>query len=371
MDFADLVSTTQQEASDPTPALPPYHPGAEIPFPAPAEDPTPQVAGVRHTRQLPWESGGGRYYSELMANLRASNSSVREAMVAAGLDWNVELVTAYADWLETDGVSRREVPGYAVQRQDNGHILGIVGERYQPVQNRRLAEFTDTLIDTSNTSLAGMGEVRQGRKVFTVVRLDGDVTLNPAFPDEAIGGHLIVGNTHDGTGAMFASVMHVRWACSNGLISTVPGVTHTVKIRHTGDVEEKIVEAQRVLALATGYTERLVTIADEMLNVPMPDAQGVAMLESILVPELADDESNQQAVTRGRNVMESIVANWRSSDNLDNVRHTGWGLFNAVTEWDQHIRSRSARSITPMERLLNDSQHKAVTAVRDRVLALN
>lgn len=377
MDFTSLVGTTQQEASVPTPApVPVVKPEPSTPV---VEDsyPVPEVAGVGVKRQLPWQAGGGQRYNQIIHNVTATGGSVRQAMIEGGLDWNVELVTAYADWLEEDGVSRREAPGYAVQRQDNGHILGMVGERYTPVQNRRLAEFTDTLIDQGGSSLVGMGEVRNGRHVFGVVRLDGDIRNNPQFPEdtEGIGGHLIVGNTHDGTGSMFASVMFVRWACSNGLIGVVPGINHTVKIRHTGDVEAKLEEAQRVLALATGYTEQLVTIRDEMLLRTIPTQVGSDILTDVLVPKPKFDGDgeivNQKAITRGENVRDSIRTNWLQSDNLEAIRHTGWGLYNAVTEWDQHIRSRSARAVTPMERVLRNSQHYAVDAVRDRVLALN
>src|SRR5476649_2021384 len=62
-----------------------------------------------------------------------------EAILAAGLDWRVELFSAWA--------AEQPIPGaYGVVRMDRQKPIAVVGKRYVPVQNRQAFEFFDRLI---------------------------------------------------------------------------------------------------------------------------------------------------------------------------------------------------------------------------------
>jgi len=334
---------------------------------APAEAVQSTTRGVSYVnrgekRMMPWKGGAG-----VIANVEAmvtKGQTTRGAMREAGLDWNVELVDLYAD---SRAVPARniEVPGFGVQRSSDSKVLGVVGNRYEPIQNNRIAEFTDLLVDTGKSSLAGMGEGFDGSKVFTVVKMDNDLVI-PGMPDEGLGGFLIVHNSHDGSTAMTASILAVRWACSNGLIALVPGLSHTVKVRHSGNVESKMVEAHNLMAKATGYLRKLELLVPEMLATPVTRTMGEELLGKLVpIPTEdynSDDEvANIRSIRNAERTQDEIRQAWLHSDNLNDIRNTAWGFHNAVVENDQWMTAnRRRRTRTSMERLMEDRQSKVV-----------
>lgn len=337
------------------------------PTPEPAVPATvkPRMAGVsykqefnsRDNRQLPW-AGGAAMLRDAGKLLNVQSPSMRQALKAGGLDWTVELVPLYAPNLG-DGDANVLAPKMGVQRSSDGAVVGVVGDRYSPVQNRQLAEFTDMLIGTGKGSLAGMGEGYGGSKVYTVTKMDQELAI-PGMPDEGIGGFLVAHNSHDGSTAMTVTVVGIRWACTNGLISTVPGVAHTVKVRHSGNMERKMVEANRVMAQATGYLHKMETFIPEMLSIPVSNVRAAEIVEEMVpVPQATGD--NKRAVENALRTQRDILANWKSSDNLNDIRNTAWGFHNAVVEWDQHTtRSKRKRKLQPMERFMTSTQSPLV-----------
>jgi phage/plasmid-like protein (TIGR03299 family) len=336
------------------------------PEPAVPDTTTPRMSGVSYgnefssyaNRRLPW-AGGAAKLKEAGKLLNVQAPTMRQALRPAGLDWTVDLVPLYAPNLG-DGDANVPVPHRSgVQRSDNGSIVGVVGDRYEPVQNRRLAEFTDLLVDTGKSSLAGMGEAYGGSKVYSIVKMDGDLSI-PGMPDEGIGGFLIAQNSHDGSTALTVSVIGIRWACTNGLISTVPGIAHKVSVRHTGNVEAKMKEAHRIMATATGYLNKLELLVPKMLAQPVTAVQATQMVEELVpVPQATGD--NERAVNNALRTQSDILSNWKHSDNLNDIRYTAWGFHNAIVEWDQHTsRTRRKRTRTPMERFMTDQQSALV-----------
>ena len=335
------------------------------PTPEPAAPVAPRMAGVsynqgfssRDNRQLPW-AGGAAMLRDAGKLLNVQAPSMRQALKAGGLDWTVDLVPLYANPVG-GSLERVTAPKMGVQRSSDGRVVGVVGDRYSPVQNRALAEFTDLLVDSGKGSLAGMGEGYGGSKVYTVTKMDQELSI-PGMPDEGIGGFLIAHNSHDGSTSLTATVVGIRWACTNGLISTVPGIAHTVKVRHTGNMEIKMIEANRIMATATGYLNKLEALVPKMLSVPVSRLQATDMIEQLVPTPVANGE-NAKAIEAARRRQQDIYATWNKSDNLNDIRNTAWGFYNGVVEWDQWTsRSIGKRTLKPMERFMTSTQSPLV-----------
>ena len=318
---------------------------------------SPQPRGsTGYSRTVPW--GVAKYVASSEALQRAANA--RQAMIAAGLDWEVDLHDVYL-------ANQTQVKDhYAVVRLDTMSPLGIVGKRYVPVQNRRLAEYTDTLVTASGGSGVGMGEIKGGRKVFTVVQLND---IRPAgMPDETLGSFLVNSNSHDGSSVLYSTVVNVRWACLNGLIALVE-MPHTVKVRHTGNVEMRMKEAQRILAGASAYLTEQVDLMEELLgiNIQVRGTQALELVDELIpIPDEGPARQTQQAR------QDALMALWLNSDNLNDVRGTGWGFVNAVAEWDQWDPAAvRRRRLDPMERLLGSGSTVGELTRRARDLVLS
>jgi phage/plasmid-like protein (TIGR03299 family) len=312
------------------------------------------VGTTGYSRQVPWGVGKIAGQARDMETFRSS----REAMTAHGLDWEVIKGPLHSFH---NGEAQPLDEWMTTQRADTGKVLGIVKGSYAPMQNRRLAEFTDTLIETGSARPASMGSAFDDRKVYTVVALD-DIDS----PDGGLGTFLITANSHDGSSSMYTTLVNVRWACVNGLVA-LSDKAHTVKVRHSGQMEVRLHEAQRVMASASDYLEDTTRIMDELLATPIGDFN---KLITTLVPTPTATKDNKRAVDNAHKRQAEIAAVLHHSDNLADVRGTGWGFVNAVAEWNEWTGSHvKRRKLTPMERLLNDSTHDIVRRAQTLVLA--
>jgi len=284
---------------------------------------------------------------------------VREALVGEGMDWAVEKRDLHT-WASEEGPLLDVDDFKAVVRTDNGYTLGVVKGRYMPMQNRRLAEFSDTLV-TVDGEAAALGESFGGRKVWSVIRLD-DIDS----PDGGLGTFMVASNSHDGSSSMSVTFVTVRWACTNGLIA-LSNAAHTVKVRHTSTMEMRLDEAHRVLAESTSYVEDTTRIMNELLDTPLGNFN---QLINELMPIPAPTKDNKRAVANAEKRQSEVARVLNGSANLADVRTTGWGFVNAVAEWNEWEGSHvKRRKLDPMERLLNDASQNIVHRARDLVLA--
>ena len=71
-------------------------------------------------------------------------TNVQNALVKAGLDWNVKKVPMFFNGI--DGVTTIS-DNFLNVRKDNQKQLGVVGNRYQIIQNTEAFEFMDRLFE--------------------------------------------------------------------------------------------------------------------------------------------------------------------------------------------------------------------------------
>ena len=92
-----------------------------------------------------------------------------DAIIKAGLDWTVSTKE-----LETiDGI---DVPNYfATVRDTDSSVLGVVGNRYTPIQNLECFDFLDTVVDDSDAKYETAGSLYEGRVVWLLLNLNKPV----------------------------------------------------------------------------------------------------------------------------------------------------------------------------------------------------
>jgi phage/plasmid-like protein (TIGR03299 family) len=126
-------------------------------------------------REVPWHGLG--------VVLDRPPATIAEAMEVSGLGWRVErepiavdrgpAVSAGSVW----DARFEEIPGYyATVRQDNGAVLGIVGERYPIVQNDEAFAFVDQLLGSS-LHFETAGSLNAGRRVWVLATLPEHVMV--------------------------------------------------------------------------------------------------------------------------------------------------------------------------------------------------
>ena len=229
-------------------------------------------------------------------------------------------------------------------------VLGVVGERYVPLQNEDLFSFGDNLLDGGGRWETA-GSIKNGRVVFGSIALADSITLDPNGVADKIDNYLLINTSHDGSIAIQASITPVRVVCANTLnlaLSSFKGkkdVKQTFKIRHTQTAEGKIAVAREALGLAHRYIDEFSQIANEMIQTEITKAQFDKIVELAYPAPKGEDKKGSHKKYNGKiDLLQSIYV----GDFNNTISGTAWGAFNALTErldWYRSSRGKNNESI--------------------------
>lgn len=263
-------------------------------------------------REVPWH-GLGTPVDGLV--------TAKEAIQSAELDWTVSRQPVFTG-------EGSEIDGYArINRDSDGATFGIVGSKYEPIQNAEAFDFMDTLVDSGEAKYETAGSLKGGRVVWMLAEVPRGVYV----AGEEHRPYLLLANNHDGSGSCKVTATPVRVVCCNTLAMALGQAVNTVRIRHTGNVNGKIAQAREVLRIGFDYFEQFETVGDGLATRRFSEAEFARFLDSLLpVPE---DAKNAKRVEAKRS---DVARLYFESPNLENVRGTAWAAYNAVAEYADH-----------------------------------
>jgi phage/plasmid-like protein (TIGR03299 family) len=248
-----------------------------------------------------------------------------EAILAAGLDWRVELFPAWA--------AEQPIPrAFGVVRMDRREPIAVVGDRYVPIQNAEAFAFFDHLIGEGHAVYETAGALDRGRRIWLLAKLPGDVWVTH---EDAVGKYLLLTNTHDGKSPLRALFTPIRVVCENTLRAALHGGQASgVSIRHVGDILEKAKVAQRLLGISVKYFDAFALQAGAFASHSLTREALNRYFQS-LVPDPKDADPSRAVATR-----ETLVRLFETGKGnfLPTVRGTLWGAINAVAELIDHER---------------------------------
>ncbi len=246
----------------------------------------------------------------------------REALIAAGLDWDVVQRPVFTQ----DGV---KVPGYfANVRQQDGSILGVVTSRYKVVQNRDAFAFTDALLG-DGVRYETAGSLMGGRKTWILAKLPTRYIIQ----GEQILPYLVFSNTHDGSGAIKIAMTPIRVVCNNTLNLALDTADRSWSIHHTGDIAAKLEDARETLFMAEDYMNELGKGFEDLSRKRLTDAAVDEYIKELL--PIADDasETTEKNILRLR---KDVATRYFDAPDLQGLRKNGYRFINAVSDFATH-----------------------------------
>jgi phage/plasmid-like protein (TIGR03299 family) len=261
-------------------------------------------------------------------------------IAAAGLDWRVEQHPLEAVVEREYQPLRVPVPRHVANvRSDTHAVLGVVGEGYEPLQNRSAFAFCDAITDSGEAHWIGAGSTRGGARVHALMRLDREIRIGGAEGEDVLP-LLCFRNGHDGGLAVTVSVAPFRLACLNGMLVPLPDAQRTWKARHTTNVEAKLADARRTLGIAWRYYDRLEETGERLIGERMSAAEFERFLTRLVpLPEPRPDRSDGgRAVRNAERVREAIRTAYGTAPDLGAIRGTRWGALQAVTAYVDHTQ---------------------------------
>ena len=268
---------------------------------------------------LPWH-GLGTGVSGVM--------TAEEAITLAHLDWEVEKELA-----ERKGVP---IPGnYWMIRKSDDKVLGRVGKDYKPIQNREAFEFFDTLVDSGEAKYDTAGSLSGGKRIWLTAQVGDDIQVAGQDSHRL---YLALLSSHDGSRSLSAITTMVRIVCANTETMAIHGAKTSWTMTHRTTLAGKVSEARDALKLSFKYRDAFDAEVQRMMDIQVSKDQFIEIMKDVLPDQKRQTEKNVTALT---NIFENSP-----TINDAGLSGTGYGAFNAMTEWLTHgreVRSQEAR----------------------------
>lgn len=296
-----------------------------------------EIENMFFVGETPWHGLGTRI---------EGRPTSEEAIVAAGLDWQVGL----KDLQIAEGGA--PVSHKAVVRATDGAVLGVVGPSWTPLQNTEAFRFFDPLVADGKAAYETAGSLRAGQRVWILAEL----MLAPSeiVPGDLVKHYALLSNSHDGSLAVRVGFTDVRVVCANTLqMAHGAETSKLLRLRHTKNVGEALERVREVMDLAQrsfastaeqyralarrGAVEadlrRYVDLVFRPAQTALKDKVAEAAAVAGVSPETAEEANRERIYPR---IVELFEAG-RGTE-IPGVRGTLWGAYNAVTEYVAHER---------------------------------
>ncbi|MHB1050598.1 MAG: DUF932 domain-containing protein [Bacteroidota bacterium] len=261
-------------------------------------------------------------------------ATAAEAMEAARLDYSVVKKPLKAI---INGRQYSDVPNaFATVRTDTNQVLGVVGARYEPVQNRDAFNFFDPLVE-DDAIYHTAGVLGRGEKIWLLAKLPDYIKVGPK--KDPVEKFVLLYNSHDGSSHIRVKMTPIRVVCNNTLTAALSGTESEVRIKHTQSAQDKLQEAHQILGLTNQLYAQLDFIFNRMALRKVTSSQLVEYVKT-LIPDNPQAENN----TRTENMRNHIIS--LHDEVKDAAMHKGnlFGAYNAVTEFVDHYGTQKDAS---------------------------
>jgi phage/plasmid-like protein (TIGR03299 family) len=271
------------------------------------------VESMFYVRETPWHGLGTRV-------MEAPDS--RDALIVAGLNWNVVQEPIYTETEEL-------IDGYKANIRDSDRsVLGVVTDRYKVIQNNEAFAFTDALLG-EGVRYETAGSLQGGKKVWLLAHMPHEYIIS----GEHISPYLLFSNTHDGSGAIKVALTPIRVVCNNTLNLALSTAKRSWSMIHTGDIKEKIQEAQDTLFMAEKYMDSLGKEFENLRMKKITDKQVMDYIEVLLPME---DSTTPQQAKNIRRLREDLKMRYFDAPDLQDVGKNAYRFVNAVSDFATH-----------------------------------
>lgn len=263
-------------------------------------------------------------------------TNLEEAIVQSGLDYEVQKLPVFFNPRIGKTPKMTKVPDrFVVYRTDNHTPMGVVGKKYEILQNREAFNFLDSLIAGGAMFETAGTYGLNGAKSFISISTQKIKVL-----DDDIQPYIVLTNSFDGTGTVKVSFSPIRVFCSNtlALISKKVKSLHlnSLSVRHTKSMAIAMEQGKEILFQNTQYLETLKSISELLAVTPFSEEAFKKMCE-VFYP--IDNNQTKKAVTMNTEMLEELFRAYKQDD-LGNFSGTAYRAFQAISDFESHKTSQ-------------------------------
>lgn len=285
-----------------------------------------ETDGMAYVGKKPWHNLGVKVEADVM--------TAAEAIEATEMDW--EVLTAPLTTMINNKVV--DVENFqTTYRNDTNAVLGVVGTRYQPVQNRATFDFFDAVVGNGDARYDTVGTLNGGKKVWLLAKFNNPIVMDNG---DEIESYLLLHNSHDGSSSLTMQWCDIRVVCQNtfemaqGKGNFGSASLKRFHARHTRNVMDKASQAREILQLQTTYRDQL----EEEINLLAEKAWSAPMMERLSYTVLGVQDGTPKEKVNGSVKANADAITELFTHGLGNSGKTAWDAYNAVSEFTSHYK---------------------------------
>lgn len=241
---------------------------------------------------------------------------------------------------------------YATYRTDLNFPLGVVKEKYTPVQNIDAFKFFDDAIGKNKAIWQTAGFFGNGEKIFVTAKLPQNIFVN----DDIIDNYLVFATSHDGTMGVKILLTPIRVVCENTLNAALQNNDAYISFRHTESVHGRIDAAKEILGICDVKIKALNELYQGFNKIKLTDTQAAEYFAKLILSKSEYDNlyltghnamqlvlrsssamSDAEISTRKCNVIAELYYYYLNGIGQEQFRGTGWGAYNAVNGYYSNV----------------------------------
>lgn len=257
-------------------------------------------------KELPWH-GLGTIVEEA--------KTPSEILEIANMDYRVELAPLYASFIPNGAVTcekdlitgeykgyyrsgNETIPysikkkgeliktNYATYRTDTLDVLGVVGNRYEPVQNYVAIDFifnvlsNQDIIHPKDIIIETAGVLGKGERIFVTAKLPDFIIAK-----DLINNYILFTTTHDGSGSITACFTDIRVVCNNTLNMALNSCTNKMTFKHTRNVNKRLNEGSNLMRNAIIYKNTLVETLEPLSKIEVKEKDAIEFIQDLFLNE--------------------------------------------------------------------------------------
>lgn len=294
--------------------------------------------------------------------------TIEEALQLAGLDWKVGL--QQLGRMTSKGF--RKSNRWSIVRESDDSELGTVGKVWRPLQNEQAFAWFQPIVDAGLATLEAAGSLRKGGRVWVLAKVTG--ANDTIVEGDEVSRYILLAHGHDGLLAIRAGLTPVRVVCQNTLSAAIGDGKQLLKIFHHANAGKSLDAARDIITRANGAFDRAADAYRALAKMNVTEKQLRAYVDAVFPKtktqaEIAAEATQtlEQLLARPVSPKESVFAaevgdmttetksfiyeevkslfNGKGAGSqLKGVAGTGWGAYNAMTDFLTHGRGKDADS---------------------------
>lgn len=286
------------------------------------------VQTMAYVGDVPWHGQG----KEVPAGVHAT-----EMMQAAGLDWVIEKRPARgAKPIRVFRDDRNLYSRYEIVRlprpktAEEEVVLGIVTDRYEPLQNQEAFGFFDPIVDRKTACFETAGALGEGERVWVMAKMPDAIQV---VRGDECSKYLLLSNTHTGQGAVVVKFTAVRVVCQNTLMLALEDGQQAFRVRHSKVMTDRLAEIAELIAAANVVYAKAAELFRKLAQTQLRQGLLNEYLEAVFPKSEAQKRKGDQPPKWGhvRRLLDELP-----DLQVDGVRGTMWAAYNAITRFEDY-----------------------------------